>query len=250
MPTFPTLSACMGHWDCWQASVAMLAARGLTRLLLYFWASEIYRERHPGTPQTAEAIYGWCCRIVANADPLASTALASLPVLGPYEYAETHAVLAAIVMVVTLCVLAAAAYLKVMVEKDDGTCSEEARSSKDELHLPDINGTRPPFPTVSSCLAHWGSREAWVATLVARGSAAAVLLGLRNLPAAAAGDTRASAGDLRLVLRDSGLRRSRGGHCAGLLADLWALRVQGGPRCAGGYCHGGDAVHSFSSDLP
>ncbi|XP_070381321.1 uncharacterized protein [Dermacentor albipictus] len=150
MPTFPTLSACMGHWDCWQASVAMLAARGLTRLLLYFWASEIYRERHPGTPQTAEAIYGWCCRIVANADPLASTALASLPVLGPYEYAETHAVLAAIVMVVTLCVLAAAAYLKVMVEKDDGT-------------------TRPPFPTVSSCLAHWGTREAWVAALVARG---------------------------------------------------------------------------------
>ncbi|XP_054920296.1 uncharacterized protein [Dermacentor andersoni] len=120
-PTFPMVSACMGHWGFWQAWVATLAARGLTWLLLYFWASEIYREQQPGIPQTAEAIYGWRCRIVAYADTVASTALASLPVFGPYEYAEAHAVLAAVVMVVTLCVLAAATYLKVMVENDDGT---------------------------------------------------------------------------------------------------------------------------------
>nr|XP_054920393.1 uncharacterized protein LOC126517603 [Dermacentor andersoni] len=120
-PTFPTVSACMGHWGSWHAWVATLAARGLTWLLLYFLASEIYREQQPGIPQTAEVIYGWCCRIVAYADPVASTALASLPVFGPYEYAEAHAVLAAVVMVVTLCVLAAATYLKVMVENDDGT---------------------------------------------------------------------------------------------------------------------------------
>ncbi|XP_072141675.1 uncharacterized protein [Dermacentor andersoni] len=110
----------MGHWGSWQAWVATLAARGLTRLLLYFWASEINREQQPGIPQTAEAIYGWCCRIVAYAGPVASTALASLPVFGPYEYAEAHAVLAAVVMVVTLCVLAAATYLKVMAENDNG----------------------------------------------------------------------------------------------------------------------------------
>ncbi|XP_075527626.1 uncharacterized protein LOC142559836 [Dermacentor variabilis] len=82
---------------------------------------EIYREQQPGTPQTAEAIYGWCCRFVAYADPVASTALASLLVFGPYQYPEAHALLAAVVMVVTQCVLAAATHLKSMVENDDGT---------------------------------------------------------------------------------------------------------------------------------
>ncbi|XP_072141266.1 uncharacterized protein [Dermacentor andersoni] len=121
MPTFPTLSACMGHWGSWQAWVATLAARGLTRLLLYFWASEIYREQQPGIPQTAEAIYGWCCAIAAYGDPVASTALASLPTYGPYEYSEAHALLAAVVMVVTLCILSAATYLKVMAPNNNET---------------------------------------------------------------------------------------------------------------------------------
>ncbi|XP_070381326.1 uncharacterized protein [Dermacentor albipictus] len=120
-PPFPTISACLGHWGSPETWVAMLVARGLTRLLLWFWASEIYRQQQQGIPQPAQALYGWACFFVGHADPVSTTALATLLILGPYHHPNPHAALAAVVMVGSLVIIACSTYLQAIVDSDNIT---------------------------------------------------------------------------------------------------------------------------------
>ncbi|XP_075527627.1 uncharacterized protein LOC142559837 [Dermacentor variabilis] len=105
-----------GHAGCQGANPAAAVLLGLRNL----------PASAAGDTRASTGIYGWCCAIAAYGDPVASTALASLTIYGPYEYSEAHALLAAVVMVVTLCILSAATYLKVMAENNNETWTTTA----------------------------------------------------------------------------------------------------------------------------